>query len=126
MMLDFHVLRASCHLSTKKVFLPKQTWVGVCERPCPVSEWGSHSLPQCFSPYVGLQPCVGIWMAGVRKLQHAHTWAAGMRFLLSTSIADKALQPDMAFLVAVFSPGMPLQHLVPVPFNMCSVAASLL
>ena len=68
---------------------------------------------------------MGIWMAGVRELQHAHTWAAGMRFLLSTSIADKALQPDMAFLVAVFSPGMPLQHLVPVPFNISSVAASL-
>ena len=69
---------------------------------------------------------MGIWMAGVRKLQHAHTWAAAMRFLLSRCIADKALQPDMAFLVAIFSPGMPLQHLVPVPFNTCLVAARLL
>ena len=100
--------------------------MGVCERPCPMSEYGSPSFLELVSPYVGLQPCMGIWMAGVSVLQQAHTWAAAMRFVLSRSIADKALQPDMAFLVAIFSPGMPLQHLVPVHFNICLVAARLL
>jgi hypothetical protein len=50
-------------------------------------------------------------MSAMGDVQHAHIWAAGMRFLLSKSIADKALQPDMAFLVAIINPSMPCSAL---------------
>ena len=53
----------------------------------------------------GLQPSVGIWISGILSLQDAHLWAAGMAFLLSRASIEKALQPDMAFLVVVFMPG---------------------
>ncbi|BDA41937.1 probable SCL-interrupting locus protein homolog at N-terminal half [Coccomyxa sp. Obi] len=50
-------------------------------------------------------PVVGVWVSGVRSVRDAHVWAACIRFLLSADLQDKALQPDMAFLVLVYAPG---------------------
>lgn len=54
----------------------------------------------------GLQPCVGIWILGIQSLQDSHLWAAGMGFLLGRADMEKALQPDVAFLIVVFVPGI--------------------
>ncbi len=56
-------------------------------------------------------PMVGVWVFGVRSVRDAHVWAACIRFLLSADLQDKALQPDMAFLVLVYAPG----KLIPPP-----------
>ncbi len=52
-------------------------------------------------------PVVGLWMSGVRSVRDPHVWAACMRFLLSAQLQDKAIQPDLAFLVLVYAPGAP-------------------
>ena len=60
---------------------------------------------QCSSTECGLQPCVGVWISGILSLQDSHLWAACMGFLLSGPGIEKALQPDMAFLVILIMPG---------------------
>lgn len=66
-----------------------------------------------------LQPCVGVWMAGLGDLSDPHLWAACMQFLLSKSIKDKVLQPDMAFLVALLPPGKS-PTVMPLPWGVSS------
>lgn len=78
------------------------------------------SLTQCspdvsidqgtLSRNTGLQPRVGIWISGILSLQDSHLWAAGMEYLLSRAGIEKALQPDMAFLIVIFTPGTRLPH----------------
>ena len=63
---------------------------------------------------MSVQPRVGIWMAGISTLQDCHLWAAAMSFLMSHTVSDKLLQPDMAFLVAVFLQGQPLHQVASV------------
>ena len=63
---------------------------------------------------MSIQPRVGIWMAGISTLQDCHLWAAAMSFLMSQTVSDKLLQPDMAFLVAVFLQGQPLHQIASV------------
>ena len=50
-------------------------------------------------------PLVGVWLAGVAGPRDAHVWAACARFLLSRAARDKALPPDMSFLVLIYSMG---------------------
>lgn len=51
-------------------------------------------------------PVVGVWLSGVRSVRDPHVWAACIRFLLSAHLLDKAIQPDLAFLVLVYAFGV--------------------
>ena len=66
---------------------------------------------------MSMQPCVGIWVAGISSLHDCHLWAAAMSFLMGHTVSERLLQPDMAFLVAVFLQGQLLRQ--PAPALLC-------
>ncbi|GLC59124.1 hypothetical protein PLESTB_001450900 [Pleodorina starrii] len=48
-------------------------------------------------------PLVGVWVRGVRKTEHPLVYATALQFAYATALPDRAVQPDGAFLLLLFS-----------------------
>lgn len=68
--------------------------------------WLTHTLnPSSFTPQVYGVPLVGVWLHGVRSIDHPLVHTAALRFRHCSLLVDKALQPDGAFLLLLFTGG---------------------
>lgn len=56
-------------------------------------------------PQVYSVPLVGAWVRGVQGVEHPLVLAAALRFAFSSTLMDRATQPDGAFLLLIFPPG---------------------
>ena len=57
-------------------------------------------------PQVYSVPLVGVWVRGVRSTGHPLVVATCLRFAYCSTLADRATQPDGAFLLLLIPPGV--------------------